>query len=57
MTDRAASQCQGKIPYASKAAALKAVGRMRKRTSPPRVYICPHCHKFHIGRDEKGKRK
>ena len=57
MTDRVASQCQGKIPYASKAAALKAVGRMRKLSSQPIIYPCPHCHKFHIGRDEKGKRK
>jgi hypothetical protein len=57
--DRHATQCQGKIPFANRAAATDAirrqqtrrvnrVGRDRRRKNLA-AYHCPHCHNWHIG--------
>jgi len=60
------SQCSGKIGYASRAVAEKAVKFIRRRWNQRRrprqggamiVYHCEHCGLFHIGRPAGVKKR
>lgn len=54
MPDRSCSS--GKIRYASKSSARKALSRHRGSMATMRCYVCPECHGFHLGhRDPRGQ--
>lgn len=45
--DNRRTQCEGKKDYASERAALRDARSIRHMGLRP--YLCPHCHRFHLG--------
>lgn len=51
-------QCEGKVAYASKKLAKRAISRLRNGPiGDLMAYRCPHCTAFHVGHRPQSRRK
>lgn len=44
-------QCGTKISYARKKEAKSHLLALKRKNKNYRAYLCPHCNKWHVGRD------